>query len=124
MHRDKDSNTKFEIEFYEKILEERPNFVEALKALAELYTKSGRFREGLKLDERLVELLPSDSIVYYNLACSHSLLEDIDRSFEALKKAVKLGYSDFNYLSRDPDLTNLRKDKRFTEILSKSIDKR
>ena len=116
----KEDNTKFEIEFYENILKERPDFVEALKALAELYTKSGRYLDGLKLDQQLIRLLPDDAIVYYNIACSYSLLADIDKSLDAIKKAVELGYNDFNYMHTDPDLENLRKDRRFTQAISKN----
>lgn len=115
----KQKDTNFEIEFYENILKDRPDFVEALKALAELYTKSGKYDKGLELDKRLIGLVPEDDIVYYNLACSYSLLQDIDNSLDAIKKAVKLGYSDFSYMHNDPDLENLRKDRRFTEVFSK-----
>lgn len=119
----KESNEKFEIEFYEKIIQERPNFVEALKVLAETYTKSGEHKKGLELDKRIVELLPRDHIVHYNLACSYSLLEEIDNSLKSIKKAIALGYNDFDYMNKDPDLVNLRADKRFEEIFSKKIDK-
>ncbi|MDD5618557.1 MAG: hypothetical protein PHG69_05630 [Candidatus Omnitrophica bacterium] len=115
----KQKDINFEIEFYENILKDRPDFVEALKALAELYTKSGKYDKGLELDKRLIGLVPEDDIVYYNLACSYSLLQDIDNSLEAIKKAVKLGYSDFSYMHNDPDLENLRKDRRFAEVFSK-----
>ena len=64
----KEDNEKFEIEFYEKILQERPNFIEALRVLAEIYTKSGEHKKGLELDKKLTELLPDDHIVHYNLA--------------------------------------------------------
>lgn len=119
----KENNEKFEIEFYEKIIQERPNFVEVLKVLAETYTKSGEHKKGMELDKRLVELLPRDHIVYYNLACSYSLLGEIDNSLESIKKAVALGYDDFEYMNKDTDLVNLRVDKRFEEIFSKKIDK-
>jgi tetratricopeptide (TPR) repeat protein len=117
----KEDNTQFEISFYENILKDNPNFVEALKVLAELYTKSGRYQEGLELDKRLISIVPDDAIVYYNLACSYSLLQDIDKSLDAIKKAVELGYRDFSYMHKDPDLENLRKDKRFLEIFSKEL---
>lgn len=119
-----DSDIKFEIEFYEKILVEHPNFIEALKALAELYTKTGMYKKGLQLDERLSRLLPYDAIVHYNLACSYSLIGDIDNSLKAIKKAIELGYSDFSYMNKDPDLENLRKDKRFDELFSKDINRK
>lgn len=117
----KENSTQFEIEFYERILKEQPNFIEVLKVLAELYTKNGMYKEGLKLDKRLAGLLPNDAIVNYNLACSYSLLSDLDESFRALKKAINLGYNDFIHMNKDPDLANLRKDKRFEEIISKNI---
>lgn len=117
-----ENNEKFEIEFYEKILKERPNFIDALKALAELYTKSGEHNKGLELDIRLSELLPHEPLVHYNLACSYSLLKDIENALKNLRKAIALGYSDFDYMNNDPDLANLRTDKRFEEIFSKRLD--
>ena len=53
----------------------------------------------------------------YNLACSYSLLGELDLAFSTLKKAIDLGYDDFGYLRIDPDLENLRKDERFQLIL-------
>lgn len=123
VRKDKEDNIKFEIQFYENILKERPDFIEALKVLAQIYTKSGMYEKGLQLDKRLIELLPYDSIVYYNLACSYSLIVDIDSSLKAIKKAIELGYSDFAYMDKDPDLINLRKDRRYEQIFSKNIDK-
>ena len=123
VRKDKEDNIRFEIEFYENILKERPDFIEALKVLAQIYTKSGMYKKGLQLDKRLIELLPYDSIVYYNLACSYSLIVDIDSSLKAIKKAIELGYSDFAYMDKDPDLINLRKDRRYEQIFSKNIDK-
>lgn len=118
----KEDNTNFEIEFYENILKDQPDFVEALRVLAEIYTKSGKYQEGLRLDQRLIELVPDDAIAYYNLACSYSLLKEIDNSFNAMKKAVELGYNDFSYMHKDPDLENLRQDGRFAKILPKGSE--
>lgn len=118
------NNMKFEVEFYEKILEDRPNFTDALKVLAELYTKSGKHKKGLRLDQKLSELLPYEPTVFYNLACSYSLTGDIDNALGAIKKAIGLGYNDFNCMHNDPDLENLRKDRRAEEIFSKNINKK
>lgn len=112
-----EKSVEFEIDFYENILKERPNFIECMKVLAALYTKTGRYHKGLLLDQRLAELTPVDATVLYNLACSHSLLGDIDKSLESLKKAIELGFVDFRYLKTDPDLVNVRKDKRFYALI-------
>ncbi len=109
----------FEISFYEKLLKKSPNFTNALIALGDAYTRSGRYREGLNIDQKLVELKPDDPIAHYNLACSYSLLKMADLSLSALKKAIRLGYRDFGFIEKDPDLKFIRKDPRYKELLSK-----
>lgn len=99
----------FEIRFYEKFLKQRPDYVQALIALGDAYTKRGFYQKGLEVDKQLSKLKPDDPLVFYNLACSHSLLGSIDQAAPALKKAIKLGYSDLSWLEKDPDLENLRK---------------
>ena len=59
-----------------------------------------------------------------NLACSYSNLEDVDAAFEALHRAFDLGYNDYRHLLRDPDLENLRKDRRFKSLLNRQWGKR
>lgn len=106
----------FEIKFYERLLTRRPNFKEVLSCLGGVYTRKGFYSEGLDMDRRLVKLMPQDPVVRYNLACSLSLVDDIDAAFRELKKAVLLGYDDFFYILKDPDLVNLREDKRFRDF--------
>jgi tetratricopeptide (TPR) repeat protein len=96
------------IEFMEGLVRRDPEYVDALQLLGDHYTQRGRFPEGLKVDERLARLEPENSLVFYNLACSYSLTEQFDRAMLALEKAIHLGYRDFNWLARDPDLKKLR----------------
>jgi len=119
-NRDKVQDLDFEIKFYENILKTRPNFTEVLIALGDAYTKNKLYEEGLAIDERLSRLKPEDPIVFYNLACSYSLTERIDFSLRALKRAMRLGYDDFNYMNKDPDLENLRKDERYQILVKRT----
>jgi len=107
----------FEIHFYERILDRKPDFVQALMALGDLYTKKGRFQEGLTLDRRLSQLRPEDPYVFYNLACSYSLINDIAKAASVMKLAVKNGYRNFVFLENDRDLVNLLKDADFRRYL-------
>ncbi|MFH1768711.1 MAG: tetratricopeptide repeat protein [Candidatus Omnitrophota bacterium] len=109
----------FEIRFYESLVKNNPRFRQAFSCLGDAYTRKGFYAEGRAVDERLVSLDPDDPTVHYNLACSLSLLGDIDGAFGALKKAVLLGYDDYAYILDDPDLDNLRRDGRFKDFLSK-----
>ena len=105
-----------EISFLEGLTQRDPEYVEALQLLGDSYTQRDRFRDGLAVDEHLAKLLPEDSMVFYNLACSYSLTEQIDESITALKKAIHLGYKDSQWMDKDPDLNNVRADPRYKRI--------
>lgn len=106
----------FEIRFLEGVLEKSPHFIEALINLGDLYTKKGSYRQGLDVDLKLAELRPEDPMVLYNLACSYSLVGDLEKSFEAIKASVEKGYEDFQYLENDDDLVNLRQFPPFEDF--------
>ena len=105
-----------QIEFIEGIVRRDPGYVDALQLLGDHYTRRGRFVEGLQVDEHLSRLAPDSPLVFYNLACSFSLTDQFDRAAEALEKALSLGYCDFNWLAKDPDLRKLRKHPVYQRI--------
>src|SRR5580692_5001614 len=107
------------IGFMEGILRRDPNYVDALQLLGDHYTQRGRFAEGLNVDERLARLEPENPVVFYNLACSYSLTDQFDRTAEALEAAINLGYQDFEWLAKDPDLKKFRQQPAYREILKK-----
>lgn len=107
------------IEFMEGIVRRDPNYVDALQLLGDHYTQRGRYPEGLNVDERLARLEPQNPMVFYNLACSYSLTDQFERAILALEKAVQLGYRDFTWLAKDPDLKKLRAQPMFREIREK-----
>ena len=109
----------FEIRFLEGVVEKSPDFIEALINLGDLYTKRGSFEKGLAVDLKLSSLRPGDPIILYNLACSYSLMNDPERSLEAIQRAVQHGYRDVDFLSQDRDLANLRKFPPFLDFLAR-----
>ena len=113
----RDLDTK--IQFFEGVVRRDPDYVDALQLLGDHYTQRGRFEEGLKVDERLSRLDPENALVFYNLACSYSLTGQFDRATLALEKALGLGYRDFAWLARDPDLKEFRQQPAYDEIKAK-----
>ena len=107
-----------ELQFLEKIADRLPGDIEVLQALADLYTKTGNYEKGLKVDLMLSQQLPNDDLVWYNLGCSYALMNHSDEAFEALTKAVELGYGDYDWMKTDPDLSDLHRDPRFESLLS------
>lgn len=106
----------FEISFFGGIVRRRPDYVEALIPLAEAYTRKGLRTQGLRIDQRLSRLCKDDPIVYYNLACSLALTEKTDEALKALEKAIELGYRDFAYMRKDPDLESLLSHPQFKKL--------
>ena len=113
----RDLDTK--IEFMEGILRRDPEYLEALQLLGDHYTQRGRFLDGLQVDEQLARLLPDNSVVYYNLACSYSLTDKFEQATIALNRALELGYRDFAWLAKDPDLKKLRAHPEYLELKEK-----
>ncbi len=107
------------IGFLEGIVRRDPAYVEALQLLGDDYTKRGRYESGLEVDERLARLRPDDSLVQYNLACSYSLMKQFEQAAATLLRAIELGYRDFKWLARDPDLKNLRAHELYSPIRAK-----
>jgi tetratricopeptide (TPR) repeat protein len=113
----RDLDTK--IGFLEGLVRRDPDYVDALELLGDHYTRRGRYAEGLKMDEHLARLEPHSPLVFYNLACSYSLIEQFDRAALALEKALQLGYRDFRWLAKDPDLRKLRQHPVYRDIEAK-----
>ena len=110
----RDLDTK--IAFIEGVVRRDPDYVEALQILGDHYTQRGRITEGLKVDQRLARLEPQNPLVFYNLACSYSLAGELDAAAGALEKALQLGYRDFDWLAKDPDLKPLRAHTAFDDL--------
>jgi Flp pilus assembly protein TadD len=97
----------------------QPAAVEALIDLAQVLTQLGRYGEGLAVDRQLVELLPEEPTVHYNLACSLALTGAREESLAALERSVDLGYDDAEVLSQDEDLASLRTEPRFLALVER-----
>src|SRR5205823_6964201 len=104
------------ISFMEGIIQREPRYVEALQILGDHYTQRGSFDHSLGVDKQLSRLEPRNPLVFYNLACSYSLNADFDMAAASLERALVLGYRDFKWLARDPDLRPLRKHPLFRTI--------
>ena len=115
MARKEDPN--FDISFYESILKRDPSYTDVVEILGGLYTKVGRVADGLKMDRKLVRLLPENATAHYNLACSLALSKRRIDALRSLKQAVSLGYSDFDWMTQDPDLEDLKDHPEFSKLL-------
>jgi tetratricopeptide (TPR) repeat protein len=108
----------FDIAFYESVLRREPGYEDVIELLGGLYTKTGRIADGLKMDRKLVKLQPDNATARYNLACSLALSKRRADALRALSEAVKLGYTDYDWMSQDPDLESLKNVSEFKALLT------
>jgi tetratricopeptide (TPR) repeat protein len=114
----KQSQLDFEISFFDAILRRSPDYVDVLRCQGELLSRKGFHRRALVIDRRLAELMPTDSVVQYNLACSLSRNALYDEAVAVLRVALECGYDDFEYLDLDGDFDALRSDPRYLALVA------
>lgn len=107
----------FELAFFAGILDRVPDYADVLQAQSGNLTAKGLVKEGLAVDQALVELRPADPDARYNLACRYALMKQPDLAVATLRTAIELGYRDFRYMIQDRDLDSVRKDPRFRALL-------
>jgi Flp pilus assembly protein TadD len=120
LKREANRSERVEIEFLESIRKRCPPNRMILESLGELYTRTGRFEEGLNTDLELTRICPREAVAWYNLACSYALTSRKDDALAALAKAIELGYKDVDWMSGDSDLAFLQDDHRFHALIKRA----
>ena len=107
---------QFEIAFFEGVHRRINDYPEVIEILGGLYTRVGRIDDGLTMDRALVKLRPENPTAHYNLGCSLALKGRAADALRALRRAIKLGYEDADWLRKDPDLQSLHGHRAFERL--------
>jgi serine/threonine protein kinase/Tfp pilus assembly protein PilF len=100
----------------EQQLEVVPEDVRARMLLAGNYAALGKKEDAIRQLKTAVALRPGDSNVLYNAACTYALLKRTAEALDMLKKAIDSGWSNLEWVMRDPDLTILHGDPEFQRL--------
>lgn len=87
-------------------------------ALANFYVVIGRQEEIRPLVEPLIASPSTDAQALYNLGCLYVASGFNDEAITLLRSALERGFSDFELIRTDPDLTPLRTMPAFEKLLS------
>ena len=79
----------------------------------------GQLDEAIQAHQRAAKYANVAILATYNLACAYSLKDEGDQAFEALTKAMDIGFDDARQLRDDSDWDNLREDDRFVKALKR-----
>lgn len=89
------------------------NYQHALQLDPDVFERSSRGGVQAQLPS------PEDRAHYdYTVAKLYAKMGFSDRSLEYLRKAMEEGYKNFNNVYKDSEFSELRKDKRFTELVA------
>ncbi len=90
-----------------------PEDVRARILLAADYASIGRETDSIRQLEMAVALRPNDSSVLYNAACTYAVLDKRAEALAMLIRAKEAGYSNLDWIRRDPDLECLHGNPEF-----------
>ena len=82
------------------------------------HCRLGEQSEGIRWAERALVIDPEDAGVLYNVACLYALEGLRDRAIDALEEALRRGFGNLEWISRDPDLDALHGDPRFQALMA------
>ncbi len=81
----------------------------------------GRDEQAVRYGELAAVLRPDDWTVHYNLACGYARLGELRKSFGSIEESVQKGLKDPERIWSDPDLADLRKDRKYKEKLNRLL---
>lgn len=87
----------------------------AMLRFAGLLHMEKRYHEAIPFYEEALQLERKGSD-YFNVAKAYSKLQMTDKAFEALSKAIDLGYNNNNQYDQEPDIAALKQDARWQEL--------
>ena len=101
----------------ERSLELIPNNPLAWNNRGVAFRLQGRFGEALQATEQALQFEQQNATIWYNKACYAALLGDRITALQSLTQAVKLDSRSKSEAFREPDLSSLREDYDFIEIV-------
>ena len=117
---------------FQKLENQRKEFYDNkdYKQTEKLLQETLNLSQNLKLDsserekhQGIIDMV--NAHIYYNLACTYSLLNKKKEAVVAFEKSIQSGFEEYRHVLSDSDLDNIRKDKKFIELTEtiKQFDK-
>jgi len=111
------------IECFHKAIEIDPRDPTFHNNLGYAYSRQGKSDSARTEYETAVSLYPDYAAALFNLACLHSLQGNLDLALPFLERAMEKGFTNFEFIQKEPDLARLRGDPRYQELLARQSNK-
>jgi tetratricopeptide (TPR) repeat protein len=107
------------IDIYDKILKKRKDDIDALVGKAIALDILGDKNKAIDWYDKAIGYDRNNAFAWYNKSCTLALLKRENEALDALRKAIRFSPSYRNLAKKDKDFDELRKNKRFVELLER-----
>jgi adenylate cyclase len=111
--------TKLTLACAERHVDMHPDDGRALTFGAYALVELGQTERAREWARRALEADKDEPAIIYNVACTYSLLGEIDEAIGLLSRSIDQGYGHRAWLEHDSDLAPLRSDPRFQQLLER-----
>lgn len=105
---------------FSRAVELDSGFLPALNQLATLHLAAGDYTRAIAYYQKMIDLKPRLSPLYYNIACLYARQNKNMESLEWLEKAFNNGYTNWNLVRTDTDLAKLRLTEAYREFMHRN----
>ena len=114
----KKGDTDEALSHFEHALRIDPTLAETHNNIGIILFNLGKLYDALNHFESVIRINPAyNPSIYYNIACVHARLNNIEESIAWLRKATDLGYDKWDVIKTDKDLGNIRSSEGYEEII-------
>ncbi len=108
------------LKLFEEVLGQNPQMEGIRPLYAAFLANCGLVEQARsQLTEKAKNLAKADHDIAYWMAMANAQLGEVEEAFKWFEKAVKLGYENVHWFTKDEMLAPLRKDPRFDEVIQK-----
>jgi Flp pilus assembly protein TadD len=104
---------------FKKAVALNPRSTEVLSRLGDVYLGMGEIGEAGEYYRAAVELGGSTAYLEYNMARVEALGDRPEEAVKRLESSLRMGYGDFQMITRDPALDSLRGRQDFKDLIKK-----
>jgi tetratricopeptide (TPR) repeat protein len=112
---------------FERVRQIDPFYVRSAELYSAIIIKTDDLSRAIKLNRKLLDSLPDNPTIRFNLACSYALNNQPEKAMYHLIVLARYDWPDLAHYMIDPDLNSLHQDERFVEMdneLRKSLRER
>ncbi|MBF0559422.1 MAG: hypothetical protein HQL08_11660 [Nitrospirae bacterium] len=100
-------------------IDQYPKYDMAYDDRAAVYVLQKKFDMAKADLEKALSINPHNPVTYYNSAALYAVQKQAAPALDNLDKALVMGFRDYDFLRKDPDLNNVRNNPEFRKILDK-----